>query len=117
MAFEDVEETMDKYWNPETIGDNIEGNVYEIVKDQWGNQRIVLDMGDDAEGNLMTTTLPAHAHLQRFILNLTIGDYIRVELVKLVQPTQEQLDADPNRKPVRIYKVQKDPDRAQDYEF
>lgn len=34
MAFEDVEETMDKYWKPENIGEDIEGNVYEIVKDQ-----------------------------------------------------------------------------------
>lgn len=116
MAFEDVEETMDKYWNPEKIGEDIEGNVYEIVKDQWNNQRIVLDMGDDAEGNLMTTTLPAHAQLQRFIPKLQVGDYIRVELVKLVQPTDEQLAADPSRKPAKIYKVQKDPDRAQIYE-
>ena len=86
------------------------------VKDQWNNQRIVLDMGDDAEGNLMTTTLPAHAQLQRFIPKLQVGDYIRVELVKLVQPTDEQLAADPSRKPAKIYKVQKDPDRAQIYE-
>jgi len=116
MAFEDVEEAMDKYWNPENIGDNIEGNVYEIVKDNWDNKRIVLDMGDDEEGNLMTTTLPGHAQLQRFVPKLQIGDYIRVELVKLIDPTPEQLEADPKRKPTMIYKVQKDPDRAQAYE-
>lgn len=116
MAFEDVEETMDKYWKPEKIGEDIEGNVYEIVKDQWNNQRIVLDMGDDAEGNLMTTMLPSHAQLQRFIPKLQIGDYIRVELVKLIPPTDEQLAEDPDRKPAKIYKVQKDPDRAQIYE-
>lgn len=116
MAFEDVEETMDKYWNPEKIGENIEGNVYEIMKDQWGKQRIVMDMGDDAEGNLMTTILPPHAQLLRFIPNLKIGDYIRVELVKLVPPTDEQLAEDPDRKPAKIYKVQKDRERAQIYE-
>lgn len=117
MAFEDVEPVEDKYWEPKKIGDNIEGNVYEIVKDNWNNDRIVLDMGDDANGNLMTTTLPAHAQLIKFIPKLKIGDYIRVELVKLIEPTKEQLEDDPNRKATRIYKVQKDPDRAQDYEF
>ena len=115
MAFEDVEEAMDKYWNPEKIGENIEGNVYEIVKDNWNNKRIVLDMGDDEEGNLMTTTLPSHAQLQRFIPKLQIGDYIRVELVKIIDPTSEQLEKDSSRKPAKIYKVQKDPERAIDY--
>ena len=116
MAFEDVEETIvDKYWNPEKVGEDIEGNVYEITKDQWNNKRIVLDLGDDEEGKMIKTTLPAHAQLQRFIPNLVIGDYIRVELIKLVEPTPEQLEADPNRKSTRIYKVQKDPDQAVDY--
>jgi len=117
MAFEDVQETiMDKYWKPEKISDNIEGNVYRIVKDQWDNKRIVLDLGDDEDGNIITTTLPAHAQLQRFIPNLQIGDYIRVELVKQIEPTAEQLEANPGRSPTNIYKVQKDPERAIDYD-
>lgn len=115
MAFEDVEEAMDKYWNPENIGDDIEGNFYEVVKDKWGNKRIVLDMGDDEEGHLMTTMLPSHSQLQRFIPKLEIGDYIRVELAKIIEPTPEQLEEDPKRKPAMIYKVQKDPERAIDY--
>ena len=110
MAFEDVEETVvDKYWNPEKVGDSIEGNVYKIVKDQWNNDRVVLDLGDDAEGYMITTTLPAHAHLKRFIPNFEIGDYIRVELKEII-PSEKEGYSD-----TRIYKVQKDPDRAQDY--
>ena len=111
MAFEDVEEVViDKYWNPEKVGDNVEGNVFEIVKDQWNNDRIVLDLGDDEDGNLLTTTLPAHAHLKRFIPNLRIGDYIKVTLKEII-PSEKEGYSD-----TRIYKVQKDPDRAQDYE-
>lgn len=112
MAFEDVEaeEVIGKYWNPEKVGDNIEGNVFEIVKDQYGNDRIVLDMGDDENGNIMTSQLPGHASLQRFVKNINIGDYIRVELVDII-PAKEE-----GRYDAKIYKVQKDPDRAQDYE-
>ena len=116
MAFEEVTEAVDKYWNPENIGDNVEGNVYEITKDQWGNKRIVLDLGDDEDGNLMTTTLPGHAQLQRFVPKLKIGDYIKVELIKQIEPTPEQLEQDANRKPTNIYKVLKDPERAMDYD-
>lgn len=116
MAFEDVEEAIDKYWNPENVGDNVEGNVYEIRKDNWNNDRVVLDLGDDEDGNVITTTLPSHAHLRRFIPKLEIGDYIRVTLHKLIEPTPEQLEDDPNRSATRIYKVQKDPDRKIDYD-
>ena len=117
MAFEDVEEvaTVGKYWTPEKIGDNIEGNVFDIKTDNWDNKRIVLDLGDDENGDLMTTMLPGHAQLQNFVPNLTIGDYIRVELIKQIPPTEKQLEANPKRSPTNIYKVQKDPERAVDY--
>ena len=47
MAWEEVEPVAaDKYWKPEKIGDTIEGNVFEIVKDDWNNDRIVLDLGE-----------------------------------------------------------------------
>lgn len=115
MAFEDVEAAVDKYWSPEKVGDFIEGNVYDITKDQWNKKRIELDLGDDESGNMISTILPAHAHLQKFIPNVEIGDFIRVTLIELKDPTEEQLKEDPNRKPTFIYKVQKDPDRAMDY--
>lgn len=115
MAFEDVTAAAEEYWAPEEIGDNVEGNVYEIVKDKWDNDRIVLDLGDDEDGNVITTTLPSHAHLRRFVPKLEVGDYIRVELVKLIDP-KEEVDADGRKmQPTRIYKVQKDPERKIDY--
>ena len=117
MAWEEVELVAEKYWKPEKIGDNIEGNVFEIVKDDWNNDRIVLDLGDDAEGNLITTTLPAHAQLRSFIPKLKIGDYIKVELVKQIAPTAEQLEKQPDRSPTNIYKLMKDPSRAQGYKY
>ena len=113
MAWEEVEPVAaDKYWKPEKIGDDIEGNVFEITKDDWNNDRIVLDLGDDAEGNLITTTLPAHKQLLSFIPKIRIGDYIRVELIKQIPPTEEQLEKQPDRSPTNIYKMQKDPSRA-----
>ena len=113
MAWEEVEPVAaDKYWKPEEIGDNIEGNVFEITTDDWNNERIVLDLGDDAEGNLITTTLPAHAQLRSFIPKIKIGDYIRVELIKQIPPTEKQLEEQPDRSPTNIYKMQKDPSRA-----
>ena len=117
MAFEDVEAVADEFWTPENVNDSIEGNVYKIVKDQWGNDRIVLDLGDDENGEIITTTLPPHAHLRRFIPKLSIGDYVRVTLSKLIEPTKEQLEDDPTRKPTRIYKVQKDPEQKIDYDI
>lgn len=117
MAWEEVEPVAaEKYWKPEKIGDEVEGNVFEIVKDDWNNDRIVLDLGDDADGNLITTTLPAHTHLSSFIPKLKIGDYIKVELVKQIAPTAEQLEKQPDRSPTNIYKLMKDPSRAQAYE-
>ena len=57
MAWEEVEPVAaDKYWKPEQIDDEIEGNVFEIVKDDWNNDRIVLDLGADADDDLITTT-------------------------------------------------------------
>jgi len=123
MAFEDVAEAIDKFWKPEEKGDNVEGNVFKIEKDQWDNDRIVLDLGDDENGQLMTTTLPAHASLQRFIPNIGVGDYIKVTLIDLIEPESDKEDENGNKidedgkilYPTYIYKVQKDPDRAVDY--
>lgn len=108
MAFEDVIEATPSYWKPEKIGDDIEGNVYEIIEGTYGKQ-IVLDMGDDENGEIATTTLPSHKQLQNFIPKLKVGDYIRVELVKILPAKVE------GRNDSMIYKVQKDPDRFEEY--
>ena len=108
MAFEEVKEVMPKYWKPEEIGECIEGNVFRFEAGQYGKQ-IVLDMGDDEDGNIMETTLPAHKQLQNFIPRLDVGDYIKVELVEIKPSTVE------GRNPTKIYKVLKDPEQAVDY--
>lgn len=115
MAFEDVAETIGEYWEPVEIGDNIEGNIFEFSLDKWNNKRIVLDMGDDENEEIITTTLPSHAHLQRFIPNLEVGDYIKVTLAKLIEPKQETDEDGRKLQPKRVYKVQKDPEQRIDY--
>ena len=56
----------------EKIGDNIEGNIYEINDGNYGKQ-IVLDMGDDENGEIVTTTLPSHKQLQNFFQCFFVG--------------------------------------------
>lgn len=109
MAFEDVTEVAPSYWKPGEIGDSIEGNIYEINEGQYGKQ-LVLDMGDDENGEIVTCTLPSHKQLQNFIPKLKVGEYIRVELVKILPAKIE------GRNDTMIYKVQKDPDRFEEYD-
>ena len=50
MAFEEVElgpAEVGEYWNPEEVGDSVEGNIYEFTNDNYGNKRIVLYLGED----------------------------------------------------------------------
>ena len=110
MAWEEVTEVAPSYWKPEKIGDNIEGNIYEINDGNYGKQ-IVLDMGDDENGEIATTTLPSHKQLQNFIPKLQVGDYIRVELVKILPAKVE------GRNDTMIYKVQKDPSKFEEYDL
>ena len=108
MAFEKVEkgpEEVGRYWNPEQVNDEIEGNIYDFVIDDYGNKRIDLYMGEDEEGQALMTMLPAHADLKRTYVNLERGDYIKVKLIELIPPRKE------NGYPKRIYEVLKDSDR------
>ena len=108
MAFEEVQkgpEEHGRYWNPEKVGDTIEGNIYDFVKDNFGNMRIDLYLGENDMGESMMTMLPAHADLKRFYVNLERGDYIRVKLVKLIPPKKD------DGYPKRIYKILVDPDK------
>ena len=105
MAFKEVEkgpEEHGRYWNPEEVGDAIEGNIYDFVTDDYNNKRIDLYLGEDENGETKMCMLPAHADLKRVYANLERGDYIRVELIKLI-PTKNH--------PKRIYKVLVDDDR------
>ena len=116
MAWETLEpeeeNNFTKYPKFEKVGDNVEGNLYEFYKDSYGRKGMVLEVGEDEEGEPLLQHLPTHAHLQRFYKKLAIGDYIRVELVKLIEPEED----DENQYPVRKYKVQVDEDKKVIYE-
>ena len=108
MAFKEVEkgpEEYGRYWNADKVGDVIEGNIYKFVKDDYGNTRIDLYLGQDEDDEAILTMLPAHADLKRTYVNLNRGDYIRVELTELIPPRKE------GGYPKRIYKVLVDEDR------
>ena len=108
MAFEEVEkgpEEVGRYWNADEVGATVEGNIYKFVTDDYGNKRIDLYLGQDEDDEAILTILPAHADLKRVYVNLERGDYIRVEVIKLIPPKKE------NGHPKRIYKVLKDPDK------
>lgn len=107
MAFEEVEkgpEEFGRYWNPEQIGDSIEGHIYKFVIDDYNNKRIDLYLGEDEDKQAILCMLPAHADLKRTYVNLERGDFIHVELVKLIEPKKEGSYAK------RIYKVLVDPE-------
>lgn len=114
MAWETLEpeeeNNFTKYPKFEKVGDNVEGNLYEFYKDSYGRKGMVLEVGEDEEGEPLLQHLPTHAHLQRFYKKVAIGDFLHVELVKIIPPKEDQ------EYPTRIYKVQVDPDRKVIYE-
>lgn len=114
MAWETLEpeeeNNFTKYPKFEKVGDNVEGNLYEFYKDSYDRKGMVLEVGEDEEGEPLLQNLPTHAHLQRFYKKVEIGDYLRVELVKIIPPKEDQ------EYPTKIYKVQVDPNRKVIYE-
>lgn len=107
MAFEEVEkgpEQYGRYWNPDEVGDEITGHIWKFVKDDYGNKRIDLYLGEDEDGEAMLCMLPAHADLKRVYVNLERGDFINVKVTKVIPPKRE------GDHPKRIYKVMKDPE-------
>ncbi len=102
MSFEEVEigpAEVGRYWKPENIGDYVEGFIYDFEDGDYGKQ-IILQLDDDQE-----TTLPAHAHLRRYYRNLEEGDYIRVEVTRIIPPKGKR------EYPTFEYNVLKDPER------
>ena len=62
MSFEDVEigqEPFSLYWKPTTVGESIEGNVYDFEEDDYGHERMLLYRGEE-DGEPLVTTLPSH---------------------------------------------------------
>lgn len=108
MAFETITPGIDetsRYWEPLTVGDQIEGNVIDFVEDNYGNTRILLELESGFEKEL-----PSHRDLQRYNRKVDIGDYIRVTLAKIIPSNNE------NYADKRVYKVEKDPSRKVEYE-
>ena len=62
MAWEEVpeekEEKIGKYWNPEEVGDKVEGNIYDFVDDAYGHKRIELCIGQDEYGEAIILQKP-----------------------------------------------------------
>lgn len=112
MAWEIVEEEIEGKWDPKKVGASIEGNVFEKTEDDYGKTVITLDLGDDEKtGEMITCDLPTHKHIQGFVNNIDVGDYIRVTVIKIIEPKQEGFHA------MNIYKVEKDPERKTEYEI
>ena len=112
MAFKDVEigeEPFSLYWKPSTKGEHIEGNIYDFEDDQYGNKQILLYRGEE-NGDMLITTLPSHRNLMRYYSNLEIGDYVRITVTDVREPTREGQYA------INIYKVEKDDDRFLEFD-
>lgn len=117
MAFKEVEKAPEekqipKFWKPIQVGDAIEGNIYEFAESTFNGRKQVqinLYCGTDENDEPIMSLLPAHADLKRTYVNLTVGDYIRVEAVDKIQT--ENMDY-----PKWIYKVLVDKDRFVEWE-
>lgn len=110
MAFETVELPADEnldYWNPTVKGESIEGNICGTETSQWdkNRKRMVLETPN---GNQIT--LPDTRILDRFRKGLKIGDYIKV-----TYDGEKQSD-DPNYAPTKLFSIQKDTERFEEYE-
>lgn len=108
MAFSEITPDVDEtspYWEANTIGEQIEGNIISFEEDNWGNTRIRLELESGAE-----KLLPGHRDLQRYNRKLQEGDYIRVTLADI------QKSNNPEYADKKIYKVEIDPERRVEYE-
>ena len=110
MAFKKIAPEVGKlrYWNPATIGEEIEGNIFDEEKDDWNNSRIVLDRGTDEEGNIIKTTLPGHYGLRKYYSKINKGDYIRVTLVDIKESKN-------SNNSLNVYAVEVDDERFKEY--
>ena len=112
MAFKELEagavELDGMYPKFDEIGDYVEGNFMGLEEGDYGKQ-IVIYKGNDEEGEPITQTLPSHKSLRKYYSQLKMGDYIKVELIKIIKSTNEKY-SDKN-----IYKIYVDEDRAVEF--
>ena len=113
MAWEIVEKGAERltgmYPRFEEIGDYVEGNFMGIVEDDYGNNRIELYIGEDDEGEAKTQQLPPAADLRKYYEKLHLGEYVKIEFVKII-PSNSEKFADK-----KIFKVLVD--HSRDVEF
>ena len=114
MAFKTLEKGGTELTNPyprfEEIGDYVEGNICGFTEDDYGNKRIELYKGEDEDGEVKTQLLPANADLKKYYSQLKVGDYVRIEFVKIIPSDNE------NYSDKKIFKVQLDDSRFVEFE-
>ena len=114
MAWEVVEKGAERligmYPRFEEIGDYVEGNFMGIEDDDYGNRRITLYIGEDEEtGEAKTQQLPPAADLRKYYDKLHLGEYVKIEFIKVI-PSNSEKFADK-----KIFKVLVD--HSRDVEF
>ena len=113
MAFVEVEkgscELEETYPKFDEIGDYVEGNFMGFENGDFGKQ-IIIYKGEDEYGEPITQILPSHKNLRKYYSQIKKGDYIKVELVKILPARSE------NYGDIKFYKVYVDPDRAVEFE-
>lgn len=112
MAFKSVEigqEPFSLYWKPSLVGESIEGNVYDFEEDEYGHERMLLYRGEK-DGDMLITTLPSHGNLRRYHENLNVGEYIRITVTNIKEPSREGYS------PMNIYKVERDDTRFVEFD-
>jgi len=86
----------DAFWNPEKVGEAVEGIIDGIAQTtEWGKRYVLAT----EEGEV---TLPLHKVLQNRLEGTKVGDKVKVEFVG------EELPKIKGHKPTRLYKVYED---------
>ena len=91
------------YWNPEEIGETLEGKIKDIYdsiyQDEEGNKKNLgkVLLIEDADGENWETK--PHVDLREYIPQLEVGDYVIIELVDMIEPRN------PGGYPKKIYGV------------
>lgn len=114
MAWEIVEKGAERltgmYPRFDEIGDYVEGHFLGLEKDDFGNERITLYLGEDPEtGEAKTQQLPSAADLRKYNNKLHRGDYVKIEFLKIIPSNNEKYSDK------KIFKVMVD--HSRDVEF
>ena len=112
MAFVELEQEPSAaeglYPRFDEIGDFVEGNISGFIVDDYNNKRIELWKEIDGEDSYQI--LPSHADLKKYYNKLQVGDYVRIELKKIIPSTN------PEYNDKKIYKVLVDKERFLEFE-